>query len=65
MSKVYIFGIGGTGARVIRSLTMLLAASVVIGDLVPGDLVLILYGLFFPMIIVFLAIMIKKLEPKI
>ncbi len=46
-------------------LTMLLAASVVIGDLVPGDLVLILYGLFFPMIIVFLAIMIKKLEPKI
>lgn len=46
-------------------LTMLLAASVVIGDLVPGDLVLILYGLFFPMIIVFLSIMIKKLEPKI
>ena len=46
-------------------LTMLLAASVVIGDLVPGDLVLILYGLFFPMIIVFLAIMIKKLEPKL
>ncbi|WP_297982405.1 type II secretion system F family protein [uncultured Methanobrevibacter sp.] len=46
-------------------LTMLLAASVVIGDLVPGDLVLILYGLFFPMIIIFLAFMIKKLEPKI
>ena len=32
MSKVYIFGIGGTGARVIRSLTMLLAAGVKMGN---------------------------------
>ena len=46
-------------------LTMLLAASVVIGDLVPGDLILILYSVFFPMIIVFLGISIKKLEPNI
>ena len=46
-------------------LTMLLAASVVIGDLVPGDLILILYSVFFPMIIVFLGFAIKKLEPKI
>lgn len=46
-------------------LTMLLAASVVIGDLVPGDLILVLYSVFFPMIIVFLGITIKKLEPKI
>ena len=46
-------------------LTMLLAASVVIGDLVPGDLILILYSVFFPMIIVFLGLTIKKLEPKI
>ena len=46
-------------------LTMLLAASVVIGDLVPGDLILVLYSVFFPMIIVFLALAIKKLEPKI
>ena len=46
-------------------LTMLLAASVVIGDLVPGDLILVLYYVFFPMIIVFLALAIKKLEPKI
>ena len=46
-------------------LTMLLAASVVIGDLVPGDLILVLYSVFFPMIIVFLGIAIKKLEPKI
>lgn len=28
MSKLYIFGIGGTGARVLRSLTMLLASGV-------------------------------------
>lgn len=28
MSKVYVFGIGGTGSRVLRSLTMLLAAGV-------------------------------------
>ena len=46
-------------------LTMLLAASVVIGDLVPGDLILVLYSVFFPMIIVFLGFAIKKLEPKI
>ena len=46
-------------------LTMLLAASVVIGDLVPGDLILVLYSVFFPMIIVFLGLAIKKLEPKL
>ncbi len=46
-------------------LTMLLAASVVIGDIVPANLVLILYALFFPMIILFLAFAIKKLEPKV
>ena len=46
-------------------LTMLLAASVVVGDIVPGSLLLILYGLFFPMIILFLAFAIKKLEPKL
>jgi hypothetical protein len=28
MSKIYVFGIGGTGSRVLRSLTMLLAAGV-------------------------------------
>ena len=46
-------------------LTMLLAASVVIGDVVPSDLLLILYGVFFPMIIVFLAFTVKILEPKL
>ena len=46
-------------------LTILLAASVVIGDLVPSDLILVLYSVFFPMIIIFLGFAIKKLEPKI
>ena len=32
MSKLYIYGIGGTGARVLRSLTMLLASGVTLGD---------------------------------
>lgn len=32
MSKIYVFGIGGTGARVIRSLTMLLASGIKLGE---------------------------------
>ena len=37
MAKMYIFGIGGTGARVLRSFTMLMAAGVNIGadEIVP------------------------------
>ena len=31
MSKLYVFGIGGTGARVLKSLTMLLAAGIECG----------------------------------
>ncbi len=31
MSKLYVFGIGGTGSRVLRSLTMLLSAGVECG----------------------------------
>lgn len=31
MSKLYVFGIGGTGARVLKSLTMLLAVGVKLG----------------------------------
>lgn len=46
-------------------LTLLLAASVVMGDVVPANLILVLYGLFFPMIIVFLGFFIKKLEPNV
>lgn len=32
MAKLYVFGIGGTGARVIKSLTMLLASGVKLAD---------------------------------
>ncbi len=32
MSKLYIYGIGGTGARVLKSLTMLLATGVSLGE---------------------------------
>ena len=46
-------------------LTLLLAASIVMGDVVPANLILVLYGLFFPMIIVFLGFLIKKMEPKV
>lgn len=46
-------------------LTLLLAASTVLGDFVPGNLLLVLYAIFFPMLIIFLGFMIKKLEPKI
>lgn len=32
MSKLYIFGIGGTGSRVLKSLTMMLATGIDLGD---------------------------------
>ena len=37
MAKLYIFGIGGTGARVLRSFTMMMSAGVNIGadEIVP------------------------------
>ena len=37
MSKIFIFGIGGTGSRVLRALTMMLASGVKLGahDIVP------------------------------
>ena len=37
MSKIFIFGIGGTGSRVLRSLTMILATGVKFGadEIVP------------------------------
>ena len=42
MAKLYVFGIGGTGARVLRSFTMMLAAGVKVGvdevvPIIPGD----------------------------
>lgn len=46
-------------------LIMLMASSTIIGDIVPGSLILILYVFFFPLIVVFLGVLIQKLEPKI
>ena len=46
-------------------LIMLMAASTIMGDIVPSDVILLMYVVFFPAIVVFLAVFIKKLEPKI
>ena len=47
------------------SLIMLMAGSTVMGDVISSELLLIIYTLFFPMIVLFMGMFIKKLEPKI
>lgn len=46
-------------------LIMLMAGSTVMGDIISGNLLLIIYSLFFPLVIMLMGIFIKKLEPKI
>ena len=46
-------------------LIMLMASSTVMGDIIPSNLLLIIYSVFFPMVVVFMGVLIKKLEPKI
>ena len=46
-------------------LIMLMAASTVVGDIVSGEMVFIMYMLFFPLIVIFMALFIKRMEPKI
>ena len=46
-------------------LIMLMAASTLMGDIVPGSLIMVLYVFFFPMVVVFLGVLIRKLEPQI
>ena len=46
-------------------LIMLMAASTVMGDIIPSNIILIMYVAFFPMVVVFMGIFIKKLEPEI
>ena len=46
-------------------LVMLMASSTVMGDLLSAGTLFIIYALFFPMIVVFMGVFIKKLEPKI
>ena len=47
------------------SLIMLMAGSTVMGDIISSELLFIIYELFFPMIIIFMGVFIKRLEPKI
>ena len=46
-------------------LIMLMAGSTVMGEIMPSSLLLIIYTVFFPMIVMFMGVFIKKLEPKI
>lgn len=46
-------------------LIMLMAGSTVMGDVVSSSLLFVIYGLFFPSIVIFMGTFIKKLEPKI
>ena len=46
-------------------LIMLMAGSTVMGEVISSELLLLIYGLFFPMIVMFMGAFIKKLEPKI
>jgi flagellar protein FlaJ len=46
-------------------LIMLMAASTVMGDIIPSNILIIMYVVLFPMIVVFMGVLIKKLEPKI
>lgn len=47
------------------SLIMLMASSTVMGDVISSGLLLMIYSLFFPMIVMFMGVFIKKLEPNI
>ncbi|WP_407453824.1 type II secretion system F family protein [Methanobrevibacter sp.] len=46
-------------------LIMLMAGSTVMGDIIPSNLLLMIYSVFFPMMVVFMGVFMKKLEPKI
>ena len=47
------------------SLIMLMAGSTVMGDIISSELLFVIYGIFFPLIVIFMGLFIKKLEPKI
>ncbi|MEE0938667.1 type II secretion system F family protein [Methanobrevibacter sp.] len=46
-------------------LIMLMAGSTVMGDVISGNLLILVYSLFFPLVVMMMGITIKKLEPKI
>lgn len=47
------------------SLIMLMAGSTVMGDIISGSILIMIYGVFFPMVVMFMGVFVKKLEPKI
>ncbi len=47
------------------SLIMLMAGATVMGDLISSELLFVIYTVFFPLIVMFMGLFIKKLEPKI
>ena len=47
------------------SLIMLMAGSTVMGEVVSSQLLFVIYTIFFPLIVMFMGLFIKKLEPKI
>ena len=47
------------------SLIMLMAGSTVMGDIISSEILFTVYILFFPLIVMFMGLFIKKLEPKI
>ena len=46
-------------------LIMLMEASTVMGDIIPSNIIMVMYVGLFPMIVMFMGVLIKKLEPKI
>jgi flagellar protein FlaJ len=63
-SFILIYTFIGILAPVV-SLIMLMAGSTVMGDVISPSMLLIMYSLFFPMVVLFMGVFIKKLEPKI
>ena len=47
------------------SLIMLMAGSTVMGDVISSSMLILMYSLFFPLVVLFMGVFIKKLEPKI
>ena len=47
------------------SLIMLMAGATVMGDIISRELLFVIYTIFFPIIVMFMGLFIKKLEPKI
>lgn len=47
------------------SLIMLMAGSTVMGDVISSQLLFVIYTIFFPLVVMFMGLFIKKLEPKI